>query len=116
MSEIISISEFLDSNLVPLSVDEIIVVYTPLVTVPVLPVRLPVTSPATLPVRLPVTSPATLPVKLPVTSPATLPVKLPVTTALLGKYIKLPTDNSPLRLVVPLTLSSDKVPSFVILD
>ena len=37
-------------------------------------------------------------------------------TALLGKYIELPTDNSPVRVVVPLTLRADKVPSFVILD
>ena len=35
---------------------------------------------------------------------------------LLGKCIVLLTDNSPVRLVVPLTLKEDKVPSFVILD
>ena len=51
LSEIISISELIDSNLVPLFVHD-----SNLVTVPVLPV---VTSPATLPAKLPVTSPDT---------------------------------------------------------
>ena len=39
-----------------------------------------------------------------------------MTTALLGKYIELLMDNSPVRVVVPLTLRADKVPSLVILD
>ena len=40
----------------------------------------------------------------------------PTLVLLFGKCIELFIDNSPTRVVVPLTLSSDKVPSFVILD
>ena len=43
-------------------------------------------------------------------------VDISVLVLLFGKCIELLTDNSPVRVVVPLTLSSDKVPSFVILD